>query len=273
MATFSQVISAIASQTSTRIQDIVQSVVAGALSDQPSSLDRFAQRLAPVGERARSAIFSALTGLQRALRRIPDFLQRARTGLTPLTSPISFEDALSRLERQTSENFLRLAQSLQTGQMTRDDFQRQFEAELRRAHIAANILGAGGVGNLSANQTAQLEQAVSSQLAFARGFFNAMRNRNVTQQDVRRAASYANALRSTALQAQRQLVTDTYADSGVERRTISPGENCTDCLEAAAEGWQPIGTLPPIGDSECGVNCKCSFSYGIRLSDGTISGV
>jgi hypothetical protein len=50
-----------------------------------------------------------------------------------------------------------------------------------------------------------------------------------------------------------------------ERRWMAVAEHCQSCPEAAAMGWQPIGTLPPIGDSECMNNCKCSFSY--RLGD------
>jgi hypothetical protein len=46
-----------------------------------------------------------------------------------------------------------------------------------------------------------------------------------------------------------------------ERRVLSPAHHCEDCPPLAALGWQPIGTLPPIGDSECGANCKCRFEY------------
>ncbi len=36
---------------------------------------------------------------------------------------------------------------------------------------------------------------------------------------------------------------------------------CPTCMHAVAKGWQPIGTLPAIGDSECLGNCHCSFRY------------
>jgi hypothetical protein len=36
---------------------------------------------------------------------------------------------------------------------------------------------------------------------------------------------------------------------------------CATCAEAVARGWVPIGTLPPIGDSECIGNCHCYFKY------------
>jgi hypothetical protein len=48
-----------------------------------------------------------------------------------------------------------------------------------------------------------------------------------------------------------------------ERRILgSPKtEHCEDCPPLAALGWQPIGTLPAIGDSECGALCLCHFRY------------
>jgi hypothetical protein len=40
------------------------------------------------------------------------------------------------------------------------------------------------------------------------------------------------------------------------------------CLELAALGWQPIGTLPKIGESVCIVNCHCRFAYRKHGPDG-----
>lgn len=40
--------------------------------------------------------------------------------------------------------------------------------------------------------------------------------------------------------------------------------NCEDCITYAADGWRPIGTLPPIGDSVCGQYCKCTFEYSVE---------
>ncbi|HEY6021351.1 MAG TPA: hypothetical protein VIY48_16040, partial [Candidatus Paceibacterota bacterium] len=47
-----------------------------------------------------------------------------------------------------------------------------------------------------------------------------------------------------------------------ERRVLEPGaDHCEGCEEQAAQGWQPIGTLDPIGDEECMTRCKCEFEY------------
>lgn len=53
-----------------------------------------------------------------------------------------------------------------------------------------------------------------------------------------------------------------------ERRVIQAGaEHCNEnkgrpgCVELAAKGWQPIGSLPEIGAAACYQNCRCEFQY------------
>jgi hypothetical protein len=48
-----------------------------------------------------------------------------------------------------------------------------------------------------------------------------------------------------------------------ERRMLGVAEHCDSCLTYAEMNWQPIGTLPPIGDSECRSSCHCMFVYRI----------
>lgn len=46
-----------------------------------------------------------------------------------------------------------------------------------------------------------------------------------------------------------------------ERRVLHAQESCPDCISYAALGWQPIGSLPRIGQSQCRTNCRCEFEY------------
>lgn len=47
----------------------------------------------------------------------------------------------------------------------------------------------------------------------------------------------------------------------LERRNLGHAHHCQTCIDQADLGWQPVGTLNPIGDSECGGNCHCEFEY------------
>lgn len=49
-----------------------------------------------------------------------------------------------------------------------------------------------------------------------------------------------------------------------EQRVLQSGNPCITCQAQAALGWQPLGTLRRIGDSECIVRCRCYFRYRTR---------
>lgn len=47
-----------------------------------------------------------------------------------------------------------------------------------------------------------------------------------------------------------------------EQRFLRPGESCSDCIDYAGRGRQPIGSLPEPGEqSECQRNCNCDKDY------------
>lgn len=46
-----------------------------------------------------------------------------------------------------------------------------------------------------------------------------------------------------------------------ERNVLTGDEHCPGCLDAAAAGWQPIGTLPPIGTRTCLSHCRCHWAF------------
>jgi phage portal protein BeeE len=46
-----------------------------------------------------------------------------------------------------------------------------------------------------------------------------------------------------------------------ERRIRGASESCPICVEEAAKGWRPVGTLRPIFDSFCRSACRCHFEY------------
>lgn len=56
----------------------------------------------------------------------------------------------------------------------------------------------------------------------------------------------------------------------LERRVLGDAHHCGDCPELADRGWQPYGTLPPIGATKCGPFCVCHFEY--RSLGGKASG-
>lgn len=75
----------------------------------------------------------------------------------------------------------------------------------------------------------------------------------------RRSQMYAEAARGTYYNELGKLLGGTGITQ--ERRVLGVAEHCVDCVEYAGRGWQPLGSLPVLGDSRCLVNCRCTFEY------------
>ena len=53
-----------------------------------------------------------------------------------------------------------------------------------------------------------------------------------------------------------------YAGMQEERSFLEPdADHCEECFQEAGKGWQPIGTLVPVGDRTCRANDQCEFEY------------
>lgn len=131
--------------------------------------------------------------------------------------------------------------------------------EIRNGHRAAALLANGGT--LSASVRGKLGVAVKRQYKYLDEFLAALEDRTAgsPKRVLARAKLYLDAVRGTYQQMVR--VRETDAGLTEERRILSPAEHCNDCIAASQQGWQPIGTLPQIGDSACRVNCRCHFEY------------
>ncbi len=82
------------------------------------------------------------------------------------------------------------------------------------------------------------------------------------KQFIARAEQYGDASWGAAQQVNRQRMVKG-AVYILERRIHGRlvDDMCDTCSTAVAMGWQPIGTLPRIGNSECLGNCHCYFQY------------
>ena len=49
---------------------------------------------------------------------------------------------------------------------------------------------------------------------------------------------------------------------GEEHSILDPGaEHCQECVGETDKGWQPLGSLIPIGSRQCRSGCRCRFEY------------
>lgn len=158
-------------------------------------------------------------------------------------------------------------------EITIEAFEESMTALTRESVLQGIVLGAGGPGNFTTEHQTMFQELVGVQLQYLASFVDELRQdvaegRTIDARTFNRAAQYAGVAYSAYTQAQRQSVSnelnaDNQGDEegGFERRVLSADENCDDCIAFAEMGWQPIGTLPSIGDSKCGDHCRCQFEY------------
>lgn len=163
------------------------------------------------------------------------------------------------------------AKKLQAGKLGVDEFELAMQREIRRVHLAASFVGQGGALNMTDQRMQLLDEAIQKQMQYLERFTNELkaklkRNEPISMKDVRRAGMYADSAYTTAQQSLRSFVQEEFGDESQERRVLGASEHCDGCVDEAAKGWQPVGTLTPIGGKECGNRCHCEFQFRLKQS-------
>lgn len=132
---------------------------------------------------------------------------------------------------------------------------------LKTQHIQQYLLGRGGEAMLVDDDYDRIADRVKNEFKYLKGFAQAIKDGKLSDAQIRaRMQLYIGATDQTRKLAQRQ--GHIVAGHDEERRVLAQVKHCPSCLSHTAKGWQPIGTLPPIGtDCECLSNCRCSFEY------------
>lgn len=141
------------------------------------------------------------------------------------------------------------------------EWQTSMRQEVKAMHLNTSMAAHGGRAQMTPADWGRSGQQIRQQYQYLDKFAADIASGKVGL-DGRlnvRAGMYAEAARGTHEQEMRRMA----AQSGMtqERRILHAKESCGDCIEYAGRGWQPIGSLPRIGDSQCRVNCRCTFEY------------
>jgi hypothetical protein len=178
-------------------------------------------------------------------------------------SSSAVRDALESVIDQSALNMNALSQRLVDGNISLADWQTGMMQEIKAAHVAATASASGGWAQVDQAGWGEAGRLIRDQYDYLRNFARqiASGEQPLDGRVLVRSDLYGDAARGTYEEIrQRRMVTDGYEE---ERRVLeaNDGNNCDGCLEQAAQGWQPIGTLDPIGAEECIVRCRCHFAY------------
>lgn len=130
-------------------------------------------------------------------------------------------------------------------------------AQLSQLHYACGMVAYGGRGQMNSEAWSNAENVIGTQLNYFSHFALQIASGAIAIDGrfANRAAMYGRAGYSTYENL--NVYTQEFAGMKWEKRILGDADHCPDCFSEADRGWQPIGTLRFIGDSECTVNCKC----------------
>ncbi len=182
--------------------------------------------------------------------------------------------AIAEVQALSREALSDVLEAYARGRLSIEAFGVQTRAIIRRQALAAAVIGAGGIANLTENILTAVNRQITEQFALLDGFIDdlATKGRDVDAKDRARARQYANSAFAVASNVARQFQLDRNGAGNLEeRRRLGGAEHCEDCLELEGEGWQEAGSLPAIGQGTvCGANCHCWIEVRVK-SDNDIS--
>lgn len=147
------------------------------------------------------------------------------------------------------------------GEISPLDWRRKMAREIRAVQSIAYMAARGGRDSMTAADRRAMGRRIADQIDYLNAFVaEVIRSEAPSDAWVPRASMYASAARGAYEAARRESLGPGDADE--ERRVRHSRDSCPECVEYAARGWVPVGTLPTPGNScTCISNCKCTIEY------------
>jgi len=173
--------------------------------------------------------------------------------------PTTATKAVKKLIDEARDELVYLTQDLvEGGGISLKQWQKQAAEIITTLHSRAGVAGYGHKLDDAARE--HVNSLIAKQIEYLFRFAGQVSSGNAPRDNsmLTRIGMYADAANATYQNSKRGAAGD---DAKWERRVLGPTEHCQDCLDAAALGWQPRGTLPKIGESQCLTNCGCEFEF------------
>lgn len=186
-----------------------------------------------------------------------------------IVSQATVTDALEAQIDKSRQSINTICKSLANGNISLAKWQLSMRSELKTIHTISGALGKGGWAQMAPADWLAVARSSKEQYRYLQRFANEIADGKqklfnlageVNGQFLRRADLYGQAGNNTY-----NAIRDRQAQvngNTEERRILDPGaDHCDCCVEQAALGWQPIGTLKPIGACTCLSRCRCEKEY------------
>ncbi len=156
----------------------------------------------------------------------------------------------------------RFTRMLSAGDITLDQWQGSVREALKLVHVQAAIIGNGGRETMVATDWGRIGQRLRVEYAYLQNFANDLLGGRVSvAQSLARIGLYAQAIRGSFWEGA-SIRQEKQGYSLMRRILDSQAKHCQSCINYAARGIVPIGSVPLPGQRcECRANCRCSVKY------------
>lgn len=148
------------------------------------------------------------------------------------------------------------------GKMTLTEFQSITARNIKTLHIQQAILARGGSANFTSADRARVSAILQQESDRIIGITQKLKDGTLSKAQF--SAQYNTFAKKSQISFEESVMQNNIENGMVAMRRLLgvTDKHCQSCLNYAARGIQPIGTLPlPMQACECRSNCKCRVVY------------
>lgn len=156
----------------------------------------------------------------------------------------------------------RFTRMLADGAITLDQWQGSVREAIKLAHLQAAIIGHGGREGMGSAEYGRVGQRLRQEYSFLQNFASDLLGARISApMALARIGLYAQSIRGSFWEG--SSIRKEQQGFSLMKRILDPGaQHCQDCLDYAARGIVPIGSVPPPGQRcACRSRCRCSVRY------------
>jgi hypothetical protein len=155
-----------------------------------------------------------------------------------------------------------MTEMLQQGGMSMTQWQKQMRQLVKDNHLIAYAAERGGWQNMTQSDYGRVGAIVKYHYGRLDDWAQQLHygvaprdGRMLARADLYEEAAYSTYAAMDHRSAALAGLTEEFSD------LEQSAQNCQGCIEANAMGWQPFGTIPPIGQRDCGARCRCTWRF------------